>query len=148
MAGGARQVTNGDMSKPSIRWGELNHRLNKQDVRCIRSIPHNVFRSWGRITQFGRYDTIIIDPPTRQRGSFDVEKNYPAIIKKLNNLSNSGADIIATLNSPFLGSDYLIHRVQRFAPQCRLIGEIPASAEFKDKYPQRAMKIFHFRVKQ
>ena len=136
------------MSKPSIRWGELNHRLNKQDLRCIRSIPHNVFRSWGRITQFGRYDTIIIDPPTRQRGSFDVEKNYPAIIKKLNNLSNSGADIIATLNSPFLGSDYLIHRFQRFAPQCRLIGEIPASAEFKDKYPQRALKIFHFRVKQ
>jgi len=145
LAGGATQVTSVDMSKTSIQWGSLNHRHNHQDLRCVNSVPYNVFKSWGRIKQFGRYNTIIIDPPSRQKGSFDVEKNYGALIKKLGSIANPGADIIATINSPYLGSDFLIHRFQRYAPQCRFIAEMPASPEFADKYPERALKICHFR---
>ena len=145
LAGGAKQVTSVDMSKTSINWGSLNHRHNGQDLRCVNSVPYNVFKSWGRIKQFGRYDTIIIDPPSRQKGSFDVEKNYGALIKKLGSISNPGADVIATINSPYLDSDFLIHRFQRYAPQCRFITEMPASPEFEDKYPERALKICHFR---
>lgn len=145
LAGGASQVTNVDMSKPSIRWGLANHSHNKQDLRKVNSVPYNVFKSWGRIKQFGRYDIVIIDPPSRQRGSFDVEKNYPAIIKKLPGLTNPGADIIATLNSPYLDRDFLLHRFQRYGSTFRFVNEIPASPEFADKYPERALKILHFR---
>lgn len=146
LAGEAEGVTSVDMSKTSIRWGELNHKINSQDLRKVNSIPYNIFKSWGRIKQFGRYDIVIIDPPSRQRGSFDVEKNYPAVIKKLKSLVNPGADIIATLNSPYLDVDFLLHRFQRYAPACRYIGEMPASPEFKDKYPERGLKICHFKV--
>lgn len=145
LGGGARQVTSVDMSKTSIKWGEQNHRLNRQDLRRVNSVPYNIFKSWGRIKQFGRYDIIIIDPPSRQRGSFDVEKNYSAIIKKLAGIANPGADIIATLNSPYLGSEYLLNRFQRYGPGFRFIAEMPASPEFNDKYPERGLKICHFR---
>ena len=144
--GGARQVVSVDMSKPSINWGKRNHELNQHDPRSVKSIPHNLFKSWGRIQQFGPYDKIIIDPPTRQVGSFDAEKDYPAILKKLNRLYAPGADIIATVNSPYLGMDYLPNLMQRYQPKVRLLGEFPASEEFEDRYPERALKIYHFRA--
>lgn len=144
IAGNARQAVNVDMSKPSIRWGERNHLLNDQDMGRVKSIPHNLFRSWGRIKQFGRYDVILIDPPTRQRGSFDTEKNYGAVLKKLGQLSAPGADIIATVNSPYLSEDFLPNQVQRFAPRCEFRSMIPASPEFADRFPERALKIYHF----
>ncbi len=146
LAGGAKQVVNVDMSKPSIKWGEKNHSLNNQDLRCVRSIPHNIFRSWGRIQQFGRYHTIIIDPPSRQRGSFDAEKNYGAVLKKLNKLAQPQADVIATVNSPYLGPDFITNLMQRYGPKYTSATEIPASPEFKDKFPDKALKIIRFHL--
>ena len=146
LAGGARQVVNVDMSKPSINWGKRNHELNSQDPRSVKSIPHNLFKSWGRIQQFGRYELLLIDPPTRQKGSFSAEKDYAAVLKKLHKLSAPGADIIATVNSPYLSGDYLPSLMQRYQSNIRLIGEMQASPEFLDKYPERGLKIFHFRA--
>ena len=146
LAGDATSVTNVDMSKTSIKWGEKNHQLNGQEMRRVRSIPHNVFRSWGRIKQYGRYDLVVIDPPTRQRGSFDVEKNYGAILRRLHQLCNPNADIIATLNSPFLDTEHLIHQFLRFAPTATFIGLVSPAAEFADKYPEKGLKICHFRI--
>lgn len=144
LAGNARQVVSVDMSKPSIRWGQRNHELNGQDLRAVKSVPHNLFRSWGRIKQFGRYDTILIDPPTRQRGSFDAEKNYGAVLKKLKQLSVPGATIIATVNSPYLTDDFLIHQFERYAPQCRFVGMMERSEEFQDQFPEKALKIYRY----
>ena len=145
LAGGARQVTNVDMSKTSINWGLENHKQNQQDARQIKSIPHNMFRSWGRIKQFGRYDTILIDPPTRQRGSFDVEKNYGAVLKKLSQLSKPDADVIATLNSPFLDTEFLLEKFRKHAPQCQVVEKMHVAPEFADKFPDRALKIYRFK---
>ena len=145
LAGHANQVVSVDMSRPSIRWGERNHALNRHDMDRVRSIPHNLFRSWGRIKQFGRYDTIIIDPPSRQRGSFDAEKNYGAVLKKLSQLAKPGADVIATINSPYLGEDFLPHLFNRWAPKCSFVEMMPVAPEFADKFPERGLKIYHFR---
>ena len=145
LAGEARQVVSLDMSKPSIEWGKRNHELNGHDLRHVRSMPHNLFKSWGRLQQYGRFDAIIIDPPTRQRGSFDAEKDYGTILKKLHKLVLPNADIIASLNSPYLGTDYLPNLMQKHQSKFRLIGEFPVSPEFEDKFPERALKLFHFK---
>jgi len=146
LAGGARQVVNVDMSKPSINWGKRNHELNGQDPRSVKSIPHNLFKSWGRIQQFGRYEMLLIDPPTRQKGSFNAERDYAAVLKKLHKLCAPGADIVATVNSPYLSGDYLPSLMQRYQSNIRLVAEMEASPEFVDKYPERGLKIFHFRA--
>ena len=145
LAGQARQVVNVDMSKPSINWGLRNHKLNDQDMRAVRTIPHKLFKSWARVQKLGPYDTILIDPPSRQRGSFDVEKDYSTLLKKLSRFCNTGTDIFTTLNSPYLNSDYLPNLMQRYQPKCRLIGEFAASPEFSDRFPERGLKIHHFR---
>ncbi len=146
LAGAATSVTNVDMSKTSIKWGEKNHELNLQDLSGVKSIPHNLFKSWGRIRQFGRYDLVIIDPPTRQRGSFDAARNYAAVMRKLPALCEPGAQVIATINSPFLGPDYLLELFFRYNPEGKHIGEIAVAPEFLDKYPERGLNICHFEM--
>lgn len=146
LAGGAESVTNVDMSKTSIKWGEKNHEINMQDLRRVKSIPHNLFKSWGKIKQFGRYDIVIIDPPMRQRGSFDASKNYGAVVKKMKSLCNPGAQIIATINSPFLSTDYLQELFEKHLPQTNYLGEIAVAPEYRDKFPERALNICHFEM--
>ncbi|MEZ5517904.1 MAG: class I SAM-dependent methyltransferase [Gammaproteobacteria bacterium] len=145
LAGGASHVTSVDMNKPSIQWGLRNHLLNDQDLSRVTPLAHNLFTSWGRIQQLGRYDLVIVDPPTRQRGSFEVEKNYPAVIRRLPKLVNAGADLIVTINSPFLGADYLIDQFSKQAPGLQFVGQLPIAPEFEDRYPERGLNICHFR---
>ena len=144
MAGDAASVTNVDMSKTSMKWGMENHKLNNQDIRSIHQVPYNIFTSWGRIKQLGRYDLVIIDPPARQKHSFDAEKNYGAVIKRLHQLCNEGAEIIASLNSPFLNQQFLLDKFSQHAPAALFQETMPVAAEFKDKYPERALKILRF----
>ena len=54
IAGGATQVVNNDMSRPALTWGERNHRSNQHDVRKVRMLPHNVFKSWWKMCVRGR----------------------------------------------------------------------------------------------
>ena len=146
LAGGARAVTNVDMSKPSMLWGAENHALNGQDIAQVKAIPHNLFKSWGRIQQFGRYDLVIIDPPTRQKGSFDVERDYAAVVKKLPKLCHPGAEVIATLNSPFLDTSFLLTVFETVLPQCEFVEMLPTPPEFADADPEKALKIARFRM--
>jgi 23S rRNA (cytosine1962-C5)-methyltransferase len=78
-------------------------------------------------------------------GSFDAERDYIKVIKRLSRLCKPSTDVIATLNSPYLGPDHLPHLMQRYQPRFRLLGDFPVSPEFKDKYPERALKIHHFK---
>lgn len=144
LAGGARQVVNVDVSKPSIAWGSRNHQLNGQDARQVKTVPHNLFTSWRRIQQYGRYDLVIIDPPTRQRGSFDASKDYAAVLKKLPKLLNPGGRFVAALNSPFLGADFVLEQVQRILPEAELLERLPIAPEFPEADPEKGLKIFLF----
>ena len=146
LAGGAHSVCNVDMSRPSIQWGEANHVLNNQALTQVKSIPHNLFTSWGRIQQFGRYDLVLVDPPTRQRGSFNVERDYAAVLKKLPKLCAPGAHIIATLNSPFLPVSFLHETFARILPHSEFVGRLPTPPEFADRDPEQALKICHYRL--
>lgn len=146
IAGGARSVTNVDLSKTSIKWGEDNHTLNEQDLRSVNSIPHKLLKSWGRIKQLGRYDIVLIDPPTRQHGSFDVTKNYRAIMKKLSSLCAPGAKVIATINSPFLSGEYLQKLFEEHNPEGAYLGDMAVAPEFEDKYPERGLNICLFEM--
>ena len=144
LAGGARSVVNVDLSKTSMRWGERNHDLNGQDKDTITSLPFNVFTSWGRIRQEGRYDLVIIDPPTYQRNSFSAERDYGAVLKKMRSLCSDGATIIAALNSPFLDEQFLLDKFERHVPKAKFVELMAAAPEFLDRFPERALKIFRF----
>ena len=141
---GAATVVNNDMSGNALKIGERNHELNGHDLRQVRMLPHNLFKSWWKIRQFGPYDLIIIDPPTNQRGSFVAEKSYGQVLKRIPELARPGAQIMACLNSPFLGPDFLTAQMQRWCPAAQLVQFLPQHPDFPDKYPERALKVAHF----
>ena len=144
LAHGAELVVNNDMSKNALALGERNHQLNDHDLRRVRMVPHNLFKSWWKLKQMGPYDFIIIDPPTNQRGSFVAEKSYGQVLKRIPELAATGASVLACLNSPFLDSDFLVAQMQRWCPDCRLDSRFPLHPDFPDSYPERALKVMHF----
>ena len=104
---------------------------------------------WGaasrRSTRRSRKDDIVIvDPPTNQRGSFNAEKQYGQVLKRLPELVAPGASIVACLNSPFLNTDFLPGQMARWCPRARLIETMPAAEDFPERYPDRGLKIYRF----
>ncbi len=146
LAGKAASVTSVDISKTSIEWGKRNFDLNGLDQRCANFIPYNLFTSWGRIKQHGRYDLVIVDPPTRQRGSFVADKDYKSVIKRLPSLCNLNAEVIACLNSPFLGWEFLEALFDQYCPRSILIERMPVAPEYREFDPARGLKICRFKL--
>lgn len=107
LAAKAKSVVNLDMGQGVLKRGEQNHHLNHLDLRAVQFIKSDIFKAWKKLHKYGRYDIIIIDPPSFQRGSFIVEKDYLSVIKNLHKLLAPDAQILACLNSPFLGEDFL-----------------------------------------
>ena len=146
IAHGARQVVNNDMSKNALAIGVRNHESNRQDQRSVRTIPHNLFKSWWKIRQFGPYDIVVVDPPTNQRGSFGAEKSYGQVLKRLPDMMTEGGLIIASLNSPFLGSDFLENQMARWVPNARKLLHYPMHPDFQDAFPERALKVMKYQL--
>ena len=116
LKGGATEVVNVDMSKASLKRGEENHLINGVDKRQAKFVPYDIMKSFGNITRKGPYDIIIIDPPTNQGESFNAEKEYHKIVRRLKEMVNPNALVFACLNSPRLGSEFLIDVFREHAP--------------------------------
>ncbi len=145
IAGGAELVVNNDMSRSALQWGRENHQLNEHDLRKVRMLPNNLFKSWRKIRQFAPYDLVVIDPPTNQRGSFVADRQYGQVLKRIPDFSAKNAEIVACLNSPFLNSDFLTQQMARWSPSTKFIEYLPVAADFPDLYPDRGLKIALFR---
>ena len=141
---GAKRVVNVDMSRNALEWGARNHELNGQDPRQVSMIPHNVFKSWWKLKQLGPYGVIVIDPPTNQRGSFNAEKSYGQVLKRLDGLAHPGTVVMACLNSPFLGPEFLHEQMSRWCARCEFVEQLPLHADFPDRFPERGLKVLAF----
>jgi 23S rRNA (cytosine1962-C5)-methyltransferase len=144
-AGGAGSVVNIDMSKSALKTGRENHRLNHIDTP-VRYLGHDIFRSWKKLRQLGPYELIIIDPPAFQKGSFIAENDYARLVRRLPELAAPGADILASLNAPYFGSEFLLDMFAETWPGARFVERIPNSADFPDINPESSLKLLRFKV--
>jgi len=145
LAGGAQQVVNIDMSKAALSSGRDNHRLNEQALERVVFEAVNIFKSWGRIKKYAPYDLLICDPPTFQKGSVDIRRDYSKILRRLPEFMAPGADLLLCLNSPDLGEDFLLQQVAEHAPGCEFIERIANPEVFKEAQSGRGLKVLHFR---
>ena len=139
-AGGAKSVTNVDMSKSALTAGRENHRINGIGTENINFMPYNILKSFSRIKKKGPYDIIIIDPPTFQSGSFAATKDYAKIIKRLDQLSAENCTVLSCLNSPDLDSSFIIDLFKEFAPGFEYEKRLVNLDEFKAADEQRSLK--------
>ena len=143
--GGADQVVNVDMSRSSLSKGRENHKLNGHNVNQVKFLGYDIFRTWGKIRKMGRYDLIVIDPPSFQKGSFALTKDYKRILRKLPELLAEGGEVIACVNSPQVTSQFLIDSMQEEAPQLSFVERLDNPAEFEDIDSEASLKVLRFK---
>ena len=141
LAGNARQVVNLDMSKASLSVGRENHRLNQHDLTKVKFMGHDLFKSWGKLKKTGPFDLVIADPPSLQKGSVNVIRDYPKIIRRLPELLAPGGRAMLCLNSPDLDFKFLIKAVATECPELVLETKIEPSAVFANQHPDAGLKI-------
>ncbi|MEZ9625138.1 class I SAM-dependent methyltransferase [Aliivibrio fischeri] len=144
IAGGATQVVNLDMAKASLGRGRDNHRLNQHDLSKVKFLGHDIFKSWGKIKKLGLYDLIIIDPPSFQKGSFALTKDYQKILRRLPSLLTEMGEVLACVNSPAVSTDFLIDGMTEEAPELKFVERLDNPPEFSDISPESGLKVMRF----
>lgn len=130
IAGGAEQVVNLDMSKAALAVGRDNHRLNGHDLSRVKYLGHDLFKSWGKVRRLGPFDLIIADPPSLQKGSINIKRDYPKIIRRLPELLNAGGQALLCLNSPDLDFQFLFDIIAEEVPNAKVLQKIIVEDEF------------------
>jgi len=146
IAGGARHVVNLDMSRAALSRGRDNHRLNGHDLSQVSFLGHDLFKSWGKVINSGPYDLVIIDPPTFQKGSFLLTKDYQRVLRRLPELLTEHGTVLACSNDPATGPDFLIEGVTREAPGLAFVQRLENPPEFPDADPACGLKALVFQT--
>jgi 23S rRNA (cytosine1962-C5)-methyltransferase len=148
VAGDASRVVNLDLSKASLSKGRENHRLNGQlsadSTATIRFEGLDIFKSNSRIKKYGQYDLLICDPPSFQKGSVNIEKDYAKIIRRIPQWMKPGAELLLCLNSPDLNDDFLVNEVEKECPDCKFIERIANPEVFKEAHLGKGLKTLLF----
>ncbi|MDN3652003.1 class I SAM-dependent methyltransferase [Thalassotalea ponticola] len=144
IAGHAEQVVNIDIAKSALAKGRDNHRLNNHPLAKVKFEGVDIFKSWKRLIKHGPYDLLIADPPSFQKGSIDVKRDYPKIIKRVNQFIKPGGQLMLCLNSPDLEQKFLFDLIDEHAPNCVFIETVLTPEVFKEAHPQRGLKVLIF----
>ncbi|MBT4031898.1 MAG: methyltransferase [Methylococcales bacterium] len=145
LAGGADQVVNFDTSKVALAKGRENHRLNQQNTQQVIFEGVDIFKSFSRIKKHGPYDLLICDPPSYQKGSVDIKRDYKKIVSRIPLFMKKNSLILLCLNSPELGDDFLTELVSVQCPACQFVMKINPPAIFKDAIAGRGLKVHIYR---
>lgn len=144
VAGGATRVVNVDMSKSALSKGRENHRLNNQDLSNVVFEGVDIFKSYGRLKKHGPYQMLISDPPSFQKGSVNIERDYKKIIRRLPQLMAQNGDVLLCLNSPDLDENFLLEQVQVECPECVFQYQISPPEVFKEAHQGKGLKCLYF----
>lgn len=147
IAGNASSVLNVDMSSAALNAGRQNHRLNQQALDKVSFEKLNIFKSFGRLKKRGPFDLLICDPPTFQKGSVDIAKDYPKIMRRLNEFMAAGSSLILCLNAPELDRDFLLAHMADLAPDYQFIEEIKPPSVYVEA-EEKGLKVLYFKNRQ
>lgn len=145
VAGNAASVLNVDMSSAALNLGRENHRLNQQSLNSVSFEKLNIFKSFGRIKKRGPYDLLICDPPTFQKGSVDIARDYPKIMRRLDQFMAPKAMLLLCLNAPELDRSFLIEHMAQLAPNYKLVDEINPPEVYLEA-EGKGLKVLYFKV--
>ena len=138
-SGGAKEVINVDMSKGVLAIGNRNHAINNLNSG-VKFWKLNILKSFPKIKRAAPFDIVIIDPPTFQRGSFEVERDYEKIVKNLPDILAKDAIVVSALNAPYLDYDFL-DKIYKKHTNLKKIKELEQVKEYCNKEPKEGLKI-------
>jgi 23S rRNA (cytosine1962-C5)-methyltransferase len=146
-AGGASRVVNLDMSSAALRLGQQNHQRNGFSTG-VSYLAHNLFKSWSKLRRSGPFDIVVVDPPSRQRGSFVAQEDYGKVLSKLAAVCAADADVLLCLNSPHLESIFLMELAAEHAPQLEFRQRLENPRQFVDENVELSLKVLWFSYRE
>lgn len=146
IAGGANQVINMDMNGGVLRRGRDNQALNQQQDAKVKYFAHQILKSMGKLDKQGPYDIIIADPPSFQKGSFELSRDYPKLLRRLPGMLNPGGRLMLCCNSPSMTSFEFNALVQAAMPTAQLVKRLEASPDFEERDPEAALKVMIYQL--
>jgi 23S rRNA (cytosine1962-C5)-methyltransferase len=105
---------------------------------------HDIFKSWGKLKRLGPFDLVIVDPPSFQRGSFELSKDYARVVRQLPALLAQEGNVLACLNDPSYGPEYLQNLFLECAPELKFQQRLANPEAFADRDEARALKVLRF----
>lgn len=146
LAGGAAQVINLDMNRGALNLGKRNHRINDIDLRRASFLPLEFFRSRSKLRKLGPFDLIICDPPASQGKNFTAEHHWPKLVRNLSELISPGGEVLACLNAPDLGPDYLDQLFAEHLPAAEKIDLFTPGEDFPEAQAERGVTLHLYRL--
>ena len=147
IAGGASKAVNIDLSKASLSKGRENHQLNQLAKKQGKQVVFegvDIFKSNSRIKKYGPYDILVCDPPSFQKGSVNIQRDYAKIIRRIPQWMNPAATLMLCLNSPDLDENFLKAEVARECPDCHFEQRLENPGVFKEAHEGKGLKVLIF----
>ena len=146
LAAGAAFVVNIDKNRRSLDIGRKNHRLNHGNFpggyrNQALFLPHDIFKSFGKLKKEGPYTLIIADPPPSQKGSFIMMKDYPRLLKRLPEMLEPGGRLLLTQNGPGWSWEDFEALIRENLPDFRELQRVQPPADFAPSEDGRGLKI-------
>lgn len=143
---GASKVVNIDMNRKSLEIGKQNHEINQSSIPGgyrgkSLFLPHDIFKSFGRLGKEGPYRLIIADPPPSQKGSFDLKKDYPRLLRRLPNMLLPRGKILFSLNHPGWNWEDFETMLREFLPPQKMLERIPPPEDFQPLIDGEGLKL-------
>ena len=92
----------------------------------------------------GPYDLVITDPPSFQKGSFALSRDYQKILRRLPELLTENGTVLACINDPDTGPDFLVQGMATEAPELVFQERLENPPEFPDISPDSGLKALVF----
>lgn len=144
-AAGELEILNIDLNKGVLKRGQANHQFNQLPMKGVRFVARDALRDFKRYDRSGPFQLAVVDPPTRQRGAFEVETNYAKLLEKLPACLANEADLLLVLNSPAHSEAYFREMVAAANSGYSVVERLPQNPDFPDSDPDGALKMLHVR---
>ncbi|WP_346839582.1 class I SAM-dependent methyltransferase [Microbulbifer sp. SAOS-129_SWC] len=147
-AAGELEVTNIDVNRGVLNRGRENHQANDLPLKGIKFLQLDALREFKRFDRRGPFQLAVVDPPTRQKGRFDVSENYGKLLKLLPACLADEAEVLVVMNSPRHSEAHFRALIEEADIRFEVVARLPQSPDFPDQDPDAALKMLHVRFRR
>ncbi|SDZ75834.1 class I SAM-dependent methyltransferase [Microbulbifer marinus] len=147
-AAGELEIVNIDVNRGVLNRGRENHEFNKLPLKGIKFLQLDALREFKRFDRRGPFQLAVVDPPTRQKGRFDVSLNYEKLLKLLPGCLAEEADLLMVINSPRHSEAHFRELIEGADSRFEVLERLPQNPDFPDRDPDAALKMLHVKFRR
>ncbi|WP_444910064.1 class I SAM-dependent methyltransferase [Microbulbifer sp. TRSA005] len=147
-AAGDIEIVNVDVNRGVLNRGRENHEVNGLSLRGIQFLQFDALRQFKRFDRRGPFDLAIVDPPTRQKGRFDVSHNYEKLLQQLPACLADEADLLMVINSPRHSEAHFRELILGADSGYEVVERLAQNPDFPDRDPDAALKMLHVKYRR